>query len=96
MATLNTNVLGATAASIAMTTEKMITLFVCPMSGGHNNHRVTIEVSPDGGTTWIETGDSVNGNAHWMTIEAVATNARAKVIEAEGVTSEVTIHLLAR
>jgi len=94
--TLNTNSLGDTTASLALTTETVVTLYVEPLTGSHSNHRVTLEFSPDGGTTWIAVSDSVNGTANSITVEIVATDVRACVCEAEGATSTITVHILAR
>jgi photosystem II stability/assembly factor-like uncharacterized protein len=95
-ATLDTSVLGRSAAKISLTTETLVTLSVVPKSGTHHNHRVTIEHSPDGGITWIPESESINGTANSITFQVVATDVRACVCEAEGAASEVTVHLLAR
>lgn len=95
-ATLDTNILGATAASMTLTTEKTVTLYVEPLSGTHYNHRVTLEFSPDSGITWIAVSDSVNGTANSITVDIVATNVRACVCEVEGEASTITVHILAR
>ena len=95
-AALDTNSLGANAAKISLTTETKVTLYVIPGSGDHANHRVTLEFSPDGGTTWIACRETVNGQPNTMTVEVVATDVRACVYEAEGTASTATVHLLAR
>lgn len=95
-ATLDTNVLGASAAALSLTTETTVTLYVEPLSGSHHNHRVTLEFSPDSGTTWIAVSDSVNGTANSITVDIIATDVRACVCEAEGAASTITVHILAR
>jgi len=95
-ATLDTNVLGASAAQLALTTETTVTLYVVPGAGDHENHRVTLEFSPDSGTTWIASRETVNGQPNTMTVDVVATDVRACVCEAEGTASTSTVHILAR
>ena len=92
--TLNTNILGEKSASLAVTTEKLFSLYVVPKSGSHRNHRVTLEFSPDNETTWVASRESVNGNADMLTLEAAATHVRACVCEPEGEASTVDIHII--
>ena len=94
-AVLDTNVLNATAAPLALTTQKMVTLYVSHTTGTHNNHRVALEFSPDG-SLWLPSDETVNGHEKFLTVEAVGTNVRVVVIEAEGQTSTITVHILAR
>lgn len=95
--TLDTNVVNSNIASLTLTTENWITLFVVAKTGAHLNHRVILEVSPDSGTTWQPLPPSIQGVGCLPHSEAVVvTDVRAKVDEAEGATSTVTIHILAR
>jgi hypothetical protein len=96
ISTLNTNVLGNNAGELTLTTETIITLYVVPLTGDHRNHRVTLEFTPDNGTTWIAVGDSVNGTANSITCEIVANKVRACVCEVEGTASTIQAHILAR
>ena len=94
-AVLDTEVVDATGAELTLTTETIVTLYVKGKTGTHNVHCVMLEVSPDGGTTWLPTRCivSLEGEAS-MTL--VATKVRAKVIRTEGATSTVDVWLLAK
>ena len=94
MATLNTNTLDAATTSITITTEKLITMYVDPISGGTDNYKVCLQISPDG-TDWYDVHATVvTGRGH-VTASCVAAEARAVVVEAEGATSSVDITILA-
>ncbi|MEE8289578.1 MAG: hypothetical protein V3R25_09215 [Nitrosomonadaceae bacterium] len=95
MAVLNSNNAGAVGALIALTTQTKLTLYVLPATGTHANHQLGIEISPDGGTSWLELPNVVRGLGEF-TREVVATQARVKVIQREGATSTVNAFLLAR
>ena len=94
-AVLDTGVINTTGAELTLTTETIVTLYVKGKTGAHKMHCVMLEVSPDGGTTWLPTRCivSLEGDAS-MTL--VATKVRAKVIRPEGTTSTVDVWLLAR
>lgn len=91
---LNTNSLGVVTPSVVLGTNRLITLYVFSKTGASNNHRVGIEVSPDGGTSWILLSCSVLGEECETYIDIVATHVRAKVVEVEGGTSTVDVHIL--
>lgn len=93
--TLDTNSLGATAATLTLTTEKLISIYVIAKTGTKGNYRVGLEISPDSGSTWVESEVIIAGPSV-ETISCVATQARAVTLDAQGATSTVTIHLLAR
>ena len=93
--TLDTNVLGATAATLTLTTEKLITMYVTAKTGAKGNYRIGLEISPDSGTTWLDS-EVIMAGPGVETISCVATQARAVTLDAQGATSTVTIHLLAR
>ena len=95
-ATLDTNSLGASGAELTLTTETFVSLYAVPATGSHKNHRITLEFSPDSGTTWVAVSDSVNGTANSISLSIVATKVRACVCEAEGVASTTVVHILAR
>lgn len=94
--TLDTNEIGDVGALLALTTETVVSLYVEPATGSHDNHRVTLEFSPDNGVTWIAVSDSVNGTANSITVNIVATDVRACVCEVEGKPSTINVHILAR
>lgn len=97
--TLDTNVLGATVASFsvdAITHAPSVTLDVIEKTGTWDNCLVVIEKSPDTGTTWINTNFSVRGIGSVTMPYCACTDVRAVVVAAEGSTSTVTIHLLAK
>lgn len=95
MATLNTNIKGDTAATLTLTTETVVTLYVLADTGGSGNYRVGLELSPDNGATWLDSEVIISG-PDIETITCAATKARAVTLEAQGSSSTVTIHLLAR
>ena len=95
MATLDTNNKGATAAEITLTTETVFTFYIFSESGSEGEYRVSLEVSPDSGTTWIPAGATL-ARPGISTCQCVATKARVKVVEAQGATSTVNVFLLAR
>lgn len=94
-ATLDTNSLDATGAEVTLTTETLITLYVVAKTGVNHNHCVILQASPDSGTTWVPIPPPVLGIGV-LTVEVAATKVRAKVLKAEGATSTVTVHILAR
>jgi len=92
---VNTNsVVGTTAATLTITTEMSMTLYVFSKTGGHDNHRIGLEISPDG-VNWIRLENSVLGQG-CITVSHVAGRARAVILEAEGASSTVDIHLIGR
>ena len=93
--TLDTNVLDAASSALSLTTEVTVSMYICKKTGSVGDFRVTLEVSPDDGTTWIPKGDTLSKDGV-TTIACVATQVRAKVLVAQGVTSTVDVFLLAR
>ena len=94
-AQLDCNDINARSESLLLTVETEITLYVTHNVGADNHHEVTIEISPDGGSTWVPVLGCIVGIGY-MTVTAVATAARIAVCKTEGVSSVVTAHLLAR
>lgn len=94
-ATLNTDSLVVTGASVTLTTETLVTLYVKGNTGTHANHKVMLEVSPDNGNTWVGTRATVEGEG-CVSLTVVCTRVRAKITRAEGVTSTVKVWVLAR
>lgn len=93
---VDSNSVDTVAATIAITTELYITLFVFNETGDHFNHRTGIEISPvSDGDIWLRLPGNILGQG-CKTIKHVAARARAVVIEAEGEESTVDIHLIAR
>ena len=93
--TLTTNLVGTSTAELALTTETMVTLIVKPVASDIDNYKICIEVSPDGGTTWIDTNISVTGKGTVTWIGA-ATKARATVKANKSDNSTATVWILAR
>ena len=93
-ATLNSNTLNATGATITITTETLISLYVFNATGAHSNRHIGLEVSPDG-TNWILASGTIKGE-RTLTYNCIAQKARVIVTEAEGATSTVNVHLLAK
>lgn len=95
MATLNANSKGDVGAPLTLTDQTIVTLYAFPAVQDKGKYRIALEGSPDKGTSWAELGDPLSKQGT-MTVAAVATtNVRAKVIEVEGGTSTVTVHVLA-
>ena len=94
-ASLDTNSINHTAAELTLTTETLITLSVVAKTGASLNHCVLVEQSPDDGTTWLDILPPLTGVGS-ITHSIATTKVRAKVVKAEGATSTVTIHLIAR
>lgn len=93
-ATLNTNTLNANAAQITISSETTISLYVVAKTGAEGSYRVSLEVSPDAGTTWLEAGSTLS-KPGIITCKCATTRARAKVSVAQGATSTVTVHVVA-
>lgn len=80
---------------LTLSSEKTITMFVVAKSGREGNYRINLELSPDNGSTWIAS-DAILKRPGLVTIEAIATKARARVIVSEKTSSTIIVHLLAR
>ncbi len=93
--TLDTNSKGASIAEITVTTETVFTIYVIDRTGTHGNCRVILQLSPDGGTTWIDSNEVISQQGIYTSTHA-ATKARVKTLEAQGAASEFTIHLIAK
>jgi len=61
MATLNTNIKGDTAATLTLTTETVVTLYVLADTGDSGNYRVGLELSPDNGANWLDSEVIISG-----------------------------------
>lgn len=94
MAVLDTNVDNTTGAEISLTTESVVSVYVLPATGTHKNHRIILQVSPDG-TKWRRFGQPIRGIGVETYIVAAA-KVRPKVIRPEGTTSTVDVQLVAR
>ena len=94
-AILDTSKDGETAAPITLTTETLLSFYVFSKSGGVGNYRLAVEISPDGGQSWMVT-DLMLSEPGVMTKPVVATDARVKVIVKEKSASTVAVHLIAR
>ena len=93
--TLDSNDKGASAAELTLTTETIISFYIFAKTGTAGKYRVGIEASPDNGTTWVEIG-VVLAHPGIHTCPCIATKVRAIVLEAQGETSTITVHILAR
>lgn len=93
--TISTNVVGATSVELTLTTETTVTLYTSLASGTHHNSRVTLEFSPDNGTTWIEGDQSTNGYG-MVTYHLVTTKVRVSVLKAEGSAATAEVFILAQ
>ena len=91
---LDTNNASAKSSALTLTNETLITLYVFDKTGSHANHRVGLEVSPDG-TNWHLFPGTVKAGGV-ISHQIVAQQVRACVSEAEGSESLSTIHLMAR
>ena len=92
---VDTNVKGATNVALSIANETVITLDVSLKDGTHNNSHVTLEFSPDNGTTWILGDQSTNGYGSVTFIRAT-TMARAYVLDAEGSNAHADVFITAK
>ncbi len=93
--TLDSNSGGAVSSILTVTTETLFTLYIFSLTGTHKNTEITLEFSPDNGTSWIEDSHSMLGIG-CESFSAACTRVRVKVKKAEGDTSTATYHLLSR
>jgi hypothetical protein len=91
---IDTNIVGATAVELALTTETVITLYTKLATGSHNNSRVTLEFSPDG-VVWLQSYQSTNGNGI-VTFNVSAAKARVAVSSAEGSPATANVFIVAK
>ena len=70
-----------------------LSVFVFSKSGGHSNHRLGIEVSPDG-EHWFDTFISITGNGLLPVDLPPALSARIKVFSVEKTESQVYVHVM--
>lgn len=92
--TLDSSVKGNVSAAFPLTTETKIGLYVFSKSGGSNNHRVGLLISPNG-QNWIDHPASITGQGYIL-IDVVAVQVKVKVFKEEGKASNINVHLLAR
>lgn len=92
---VDTNVKGATGVSLAISNETIITLDVVLKDGTHNNSHVTLQFSPDSGTTWVLGDRSTNGFGS-VTFTRATTMVRAYVLDAEGSDAHADVFITAK
>jgi len=91
---LNTNLLNDTSGPMDVSSALHVTMYVVDNSGAHLNHRVSLEVSPDNGATWITETPLVGLGCR--NYDLVTLQVRVRVTETEGAPSTVFVHILAR
>ena len=84
---------GSTSDAVVLSSETKIGLYVFSKSGESNNHRVGIEISPDG-VNWMGHKSVITGQGY-MFVDVVAAQVKVKVFEKEGKSSNINVHLLA-
>jgi len=87
---VNANSTDSVTESLATADAKYLGLFVTGETGSHNNHVVTIQISPDG-ESWSDNACIVTGAGAVDDALIIAPYVRAKVKTAEGETSTVSI-----
>lgn len=79
---------------ITLTGESLVSLYVFSKTGAQGNYRIQLEISPDGGTSWVGCGEVLRGPGI-VTCQVAATKAQAKVLNVQGEESEIVVHLVA-
>ena len=92
---INSNSASEVGSALSLTDETIVTLYILPTSGDHNNHQMGIQISPDNGVNWIDYGHLVVGESALTEIFS-ATQVRAKVYVPEGADSTLTAILVAK
>jgi len=92
---INSNLELDVGSALTLTDETIVTLYILPTSGDHNNHQMGIQISPDNGVNWIDYGHLVAGESA-LTEVVSTTQVRAKVYAAEGADSTLTAILVAK
>jgi len=85
MTTLDTNSVSAEAASTSISTYTALGIFVTDLTGAHNNHVITLYLSPDG-VIWQATEHQIIGTGY-VHVPICGSNAKLVVTTAEGATS---------
>lgn len=98
--TLDVNLLGDTAAALDLSTitthAPAVTMHVVALTGAHTKAMIGIEVSPDGGTTWLPTQYVIRCCGEVTIPQCTSTDVRAITKAVEGVASTVTVFILAK
>lgn len=92
--TIDVRSAGNNTSSMSVSAYTIISIYV-PPNGADDNHKVAVEVSPDGGVSWIVTDAQVSGSG-MATVQCAATDARVCVVKSTSLESALTVHLLAR
>ncbi len=80
--------------SIVMGDATKVGLYVSAKSGTHNNHIITLQVSPDNASTWADTSNTIIGTGFLDNITVIGTNIRTKITTVEGEKSTVDVSLV--
>ena len=91
---LDTNILNAETSTVSTSSATVVTMYVLNVTGTHTNRHVGLKISPDG-TDWVEAQATIKGE-RFHTYTIAANSVKAFVEEAEGVTSTVSVHIVAR
>lgn len=90
---IDTHLEGSIAATITMTDETQLTMYVVGKDGAHKRDRVTLQLSPDG-VSWFD-DDFIKGTGY-LTVNVCAMCARAIVTEIEKEESHSEVFIIAR
>ena len=96
METLNSSIIGSMSSTMALTSEKLVTLYVFSESG-NKDHHITLAFSADG-TNWMQSQKDIKGEGI-MTVSHIGTHVRAVVVESDSGgdgLSLVNINIIAR
>lgn len=84
----------ASLTSIAMGDATKVGIFVSGKTGSHTRHVITLQLSPDNGTTWVSTVHTITGEGFQDDLTVIGTNIRARVSTPEGGTSTIDVALV--
>lgn len=90
---LDTNDDGTATSSVDVIGKTMVEVYIFHKTGTHNNHRVALQISPDGGVNWVTERSHLGVGRELYGM--IATHVRVCVTEPEGETSTIGVHILA-
>ena len=91
---LDANNLATVSTALKMEGATIAGLYIIANTGANTTHVITLQVSPDGGTTWINTSHTITGVGELHSITCIADQVRTKVTTAEGGASTVDIIII--
>lgn len=93
---LNLNSTSTVSDKIELKSLRSVGVHVVSVSGTHTTHVLTLQLSPDDGTTWCDTTTTVTGSGKYVSNNTCfATHARVKCTTAEGAAAVCNVYLFA-